>query len=239
MKIHKKLLAVILFFCYFIFSLSPTFAQKSNGLQTGGLQSGGLQTGGLQAGDLLFQDLNCGDLCDAIETVTEGVDGKDFSHCGMVVKINDTLKVVEAIGAMVQVNSLETFFARSGDTSTINNITIARVKSDHKALIDKAANYALQQLGQPYDRVFLLDNGKWYCSELLYGSFKAANNGQDFFELAPMTYKDPATQAFFPAWVTYYEQLNAEIPEGKSGLNPGSISRSDKIEIIEIDNLKL
>ena len=35
----------------------------------------------LKEGDLLFQDLNCGELCDAIETVTQGVDGKDFSHC--------------------------------------------------------------------------------------------------------------------------------------------------------------
>ncbi len=52
----------------------------------------------LQEGDLLFQNLNCGELCDAIEAVTEGVNGKDFSHCAMVVKINDSLKVVEAIG---------------------------------------------------------------------------------------------------------------------------------------------
>ena len=52
----------------------------------------------LREGDLLFQNLNCGALCDAIETVTEGVDGKDFSHCGIVVELNDSLKVIEAIG---------------------------------------------------------------------------------------------------------------------------------------------
>ena len=148
----------------------------------------------LQEGDLLFQDLNCGDLCNAIEAVTEGVNGKDFSHCGMVVNINGALKVVEAIGDRVQANSLETFFARSGDTSQIKNITVARVKSTYKPLLTKATMYALQQIGQPYDHEFLLDNAKWYCSELLYEAFKAANERQDFFELAPMTYKDPETK---------------------------------------------
>ncbi len=224
LKKIKKPIGIIVFFSYCMLTFSLATAQEGNGMQSG---------------DLLFQDLDCGDLCDAIEAVTEGVNGRDFSHCGMVVLINDTLKVVEAIGKVVQVNSLETFFARSGDTSTINNITVARLKSNYKSLLNRATTYALEQLGQPYDREFLLDNGKWYCSELLYGSFKAANNGQDFFELAPMTYKDPSTQEFFPAWVNYYDQLKADIPEGKSGLNPGSISRSNKIQIIKIENHKL
>ncbi len=85
----------------------------------------------LQEGDLLFQDLNCGELCDAIEAVTEGVNGKDFSHCAMVVKINDSLQVVEAIGDQVQVNTLKDFFARSGDTASIQNITVGRVFRPH------------------------------------------------------------------------------------------------------------
>ncbi len=77
----------------------------------------------LQEGDLLFQDLNCGELCDAIEAVTEGVNGKDFSHCAMVVKINDSLKVVEAIGDQVQVNTLHDFFPRHTGCQPIQNIS--------------------------------------------------------------------------------------------------------------------
>ena len=34
----------------------------------------------LQDGDLLFQNLNCDNLYEAIEAVTEGVNGQDFSH---------------------------------------------------------------------------------------------------------------------------------------------------------------
>lgn len=190
----------------------------------------------LQEGDLLFQNLNCGELCDAIEAVTEGVNGKEFSHCALVVNISDTLKVVEAIGQKVQINSLKTFFARSGDTAIIQNISIARVNKKFQPFLKTAIRFATQQVGQPYDNAYTLDNGKWYCSELLYQSFKEAWNQKDFFELEPMTFKDPIKKTYFPAWIDYFKQLNLEIPEGKQGINPGLISRSDKIYMLSIHN---
>ncbi len=190
----------------------------------------------LQEGDLLFQDLNCGELCDAVEAVTDGLNGKDFSHCAMVVKINDTLQVVEAIGDKVQVTSLRNFFARSGDTASIQNITVGRVLEKYHPLVAKAALKAKAHIGEPYDDVFLMNNNSWYCSELLYEAFKEANDSKDFFALNPMTFKDPKTNAFFPAWVDYYKQLKQDIPEGKPGINPGLISRSGKIEIVSIQS---
>lgn len=192
----------------------------------------------LQAGDILFQNLNCGELCEAIEAVTTGIDGKDFSHCAIVVNINDTLKVVEAIENKVQVNSLKNFFARSADTSKIENITIGRLKQQYEYLIPKATSKLQQLIGKPYDDEFILNNDKFYCSELVYEVFKTANGNNDFFELAPMTFKDPKTQAFFPAWIAYYKELDKEIPEGQAGINPGLISRSDKIEIIKTERYK-
>ena len=191
----------------------------------------------LQEGDLLFQDLNCGALCDAIETVTTGVDGKSFSHCAIVVKQNDTLKVVEAIGGNVQINSLHNFFKRSGDTAQIKNITIARTKQMDKANLATAASFAMQQVGQPYDDEFIMNNNKWYCSELVYEAFKVANNQKEFFSLAPMTFKDPKTKEFFPAWIDYYKALQKPIPEGKLGINPGLISCSNKLNILKIEKL--
>ena len=187
----------------------------------------------LKEGDLLFQDLNCGELCDAIEAVTEGVHGKDFSHCAMVVSVGDSLMVVEAIGSKVQFNSVHRFFARSGDTLEIKNIAVGRVKQQYTALIPQAVLNAKALVGQPYDDAFLPNNGSWYCSEVLYEAFRKASNSE-FFELQPMTFKDPRTKDFFPAWIQYYRDLKTEIPEAVPGLNPGSISRSDKIEIIEI-----
>jgi hypothetical protein len=184
---------------------------------------------GLRSGDLLFQDLDCGPMCTAIETVTEGVNGMDFSHCAMVIKENDSLKVIEAIGESVQVTSLKDFKQRS------NKIVAARLKKVNESLIIRAVSYAKSLKGKPYDEVFLLNNDRYYCSELLYESFKVANYGNPIFELAPMTFMDPATKAYYPVWVDYYHELNCPIPEGKPGLNPGSISRSDQLEILQVD----
>jgi len=193
---------------------------------------------GLEEGDLLFQNLNCGELCDAIEKVTEGVDGKNFSHCTMVVKINDTLKVIEAIGKEVQINSLPAFFERSGDTSEIQNITVGRLKDQFLNMIPKVELISKQLIGEPYDDEFIMNNGKWYCSELIYEVFREDNNKNDFFNLEPMTFKDPETGAFIPAWENYYKALGREIPEGQMGINPGLISRSNKIQIIKIKSIK-
>ena len=182
----------------------------------------------LKEGDLLFQDLDCGPMCNAIEAVTEGVNGRDFSHCAMVITEHDSLKVIEAIGSAVQITSLSDFLKRS------NKVLAARLKTSDKELISRAVKYSKYLLGKPYDDVFLLNNDQYYCSELLYESFKVANHGKPVFELEPMTFKDPETHDFYPVWVDYYHELHCRIPEGKPGLNPGSISRSDKLELLDV-----
>ena len=60
----RKTFIAFLFFCSSIFTLQ---AQE------------------FKAGDLIFQDLQCGPLCDAINAVTKGYQGKDFSHVAIVV----------------------------------------------------------------------------------------------------------------------------------------------------------
>ena len=51
----------------------------------------------LKEGDLLFQDLDSSPLCDAIELVTPGYNGANFSHIGFIVANKGKLKVLEAI----------------------------------------------------------------------------------------------------------------------------------------------
>lgn len=181
----------------------------------------------LKEGDLLFQDLDCGSMCDAIETVTEGVNGMDFSHCAMVIRDNDTLKVIEAIGEGVVITPLKEFIKRS------SKIQAARLKGGNEAMLKRACRYAKALKGKAYDEVFLLNNDQYYCSELLYEAFKSANYGKEVFGLAPMTFKDPSTHEFYPVWVDYYKQLKCSIPEGKPGLNPGSISRSKRLKLVK------
>lgn len=181
-----------------------------------------------EPGDFLFQDLDCGGFCDAIEKVTDGVDGKDFSH--VAIFIYDGLGrscVIEAVGKGVIYTPLDSFFMRS------SKVVVGRVKTKYKSLITKALCNAQQLLGKPYDDGFDINNQAFYCSELLYWSFRKANNNQDFFPLFPMTYNDPDTKKIFPIWEKYFQDLKIPVPENQPGLNPGGVSRDEKIDIVK------
>ncbi|MBN2667715.1 MAG: hypothetical protein JXR60_00685 [Bacteroidales bacterium] len=183
-------------------------------------------------GDLLFQDLDCGELCNAIKTVTYGVDSAEFSHIGLVYKINERWMVLEAISEGVVWTPLYDFFKRSVDSQNRPKIWVGRVQAPSDTLIAKVKSIIPQYLGQAYDDAFLMDNGKYYCSELIYELFKKANHGKEVFNLEPMTFKHPHTHDFLPVWKDYYHHLKMEIPEGEAGINPAGISRSDIVKIV-------
>ncbi|MGK7397686.1 MAG: YiiX/YebB-like N1pC/P60 family cysteine hydrolase [Candidatus Cyclobacteriaceae bacterium M3_2C_046] len=186
----------------------------------------------LQPGDLLFQDGDCGDFCQAIRAVTQGVDGHDFSHVGIVYPSEQSkYKVLEAISEGVVFTPIDQFLQRNRDTEGRPKVVVGRLKQPYQSLIPKALQNGLQYLHKPYDDVFDINNDAYYCSELVYYMFLQANQQQPVFELNPMTFKDPYTGTTFPVWVEYYRNLDQAIPEGQPGLNPGSISRSEKLEI--------
>lgn len=200
----KKLLTFFLFLSFGVFSQKLT----------------------LKSGDLLFQSMNCGPLCEAINEVTSGYQGRDFSHLGLVYLKNDSIYVIEAAGTEVKITPFETF-----KTYTTEKMYVGRLKRKYRALIPEAIAFALQQIGVPYDEEYVYNNGKYYCSELLYEAFLHANK-KPFFELFPMTFKSPKSNEFFEVWAEYYKKLHMEIPEGKPGCNPGGISTSAKLKII-------
>ena len=134
-----------------------------------------------QNGDLLFQDLDCGDLCDAIEKVTKGVHGKSFSHIGLVYARPDSTFVIESIGKNVHLTPVQDFVNRNKDANGKPKIVAGRLKPSYQSLNAPALQYALKQLGTPYDDAFLYDNKKYYCSELLYDAYKAANHNPSLF----------------------------------------------------------
>lgn len=181
----------------------------------------------LKEGDLIFQNLACGPLCDAINAVTQGYKGNKFSHMGMVTLRNDSIFIIEASGKDVHITPLAVFLSKSAYPHYLG-----RLKTRYQKLIPDAIAFAMQQMGLPYDDEYLYNNGKYYCSELIYDAFQSANQGKPFFQLFPMTYKEPGSGQFFPVWKAYFDKLNMEVPEGKPGCNPGGISLSDKIEIL-------
>lgn len=181
----------------------------------------------LKNGDLLFLDLDCGPLCDAIEAVTPAYNGLKYSHVGIVFFRKDSCFLIEAKGKKVQMTFLKRFLQYSTKPALL-----ARISDPYPAFIAKAISFAQGQIGMPYDDVFLVDNGKYYCSELLFDAFKAANDGLPYFKLEPMTFCIPGSKEFFPAWVEYYQNLGMEIPEGKPGINPGGMLEGDKLSVL-------
>ena len=182
----------------------------------------------LQEGDLLFQDLDSSPLCDAIELVTPGYKDANFSHIGLLVLDNDTLKVLEAIAPTVVLTDVKSFFNRSYDTEGRSKILAGRLKDEFQHTIKDAIIYAKSKIGIKYDEVFLMNNNSYYCSELIFEAFEK----DSIFKLKPMTFLHPETNDTLTVWKDYYSELGIKIPQNELGINPGIMSLSDKIEII-------
>lgn len=186
----------------------------------------------LQNGDLLFQDLDCGELCDAIEAVTPGYKNARFSHIGLVVRDSTGIAIIESIHKGTVITPLDSFFNQSLDKNGNPKVWVGRLKNEYQHVIPIAIAYAKLSIGTPYDHEFLFNNSSLYCSEMIYKAFFDSTKQSYLFNPAPMTFKNDTTNTYFPAWVSYYKKLNIPVPEGKPGINPGLISISDKINII-------
>src|SRR5690606_32183865 len=86
-----------------------------------------------QTGDLLFQDLDCGPMCDAIESVTVGHKNSDFSHVGIVkIQENGSIEVLEAIGKDVHYTPLKNFLNRQLDAENQPKVAVGRLKKPYR-----------------------------------------------------------------------------------------------------------
>ncbi len=187
----------------------------------------------LQSGDIIFQDLDSSPLCDAIEDVTEGYHGARFSHCGIIYKDNNFEPwVFEAYGDNVRMTRFSEFKNRSLDKNGSPKIMIARLKPEYSMIISSAVAMCFYLKGKPYDDEFSMKSDKFYCSEMVYECFRQANNYTPFFPLNKMTFKAKGSNEFNKVWVDYFNRIHQHIPEGEDGINPGAISRSDKIYML-------
>ena len=79
-------------------------------------------------------------------------------------------------------------------------------------------------VGQPYDPYFLPDNGRLYCSELVYECF-FDTSGNHLFPLQPMNFY--ASDGTLPAyWQHHFDSLGTAVPQNVPGTNPNDMSRS-------------
>lgn len=178
----------------------------------------------LQSGDLLFREKTSGKISEAIDKVTQTSTKTHFSHVGLVEVSDSGIFVLHAsLKGGTCVVSLNEFQHPEGDSVTV---VAYRLKKDWQKAVPAALKKAHQMLGKPYNFSYVLSDTAHYCSEFVYLAFAA----DSVFELEPMTFKDPKTHDFFPAWVEYYQKMGIEIPEGKPGCNPNGLAASNKLE---------
>ena len=172
-----------------------------------------------QTGDLVFVE---GTSAGAMDQAIVGSTGA-MVHVGIVEVANDSVFVIDAAPKTgVSRRPWEAFMeAQKDENGNLPNISIMRLKDNHDALdfVDKAKS----RIGADYDFAFLPDNGKYYCSELVYECYQ--RDGKPLFEAAPMNFRN-AEGAFDPYWVELFEAQGMEIPQGVSGTNPDDLFHS-------------
>ena len=196
----------------------------------------------LQKGDILFQDLDTSPLCNAIELVSSGYNGANFSHIGIIVELGDPfcqdpnynysdhIRILESLPDKVRTTSIDSFLNRSFDKNYNPKVIVGRLKPEYRHAIQNAISFSKQKLGMKYDHAFLMNNDSYYCSELIYKAFEK----DSIFKLEPMTFLHPQNHETLQTWKDYYAELQIEIPENELGINPGIMSLSKKIEIVHL-----
>jgi hypothetical protein len=106
----------------------------------------------LKEGDVVFQ-ISQSKQSPLIAAAT----GSQWTHCGVIVMKKGEPYVLEA-ASVVKLTPWEQWKRRGkGGITSMKRYTDKPVKIRYS-----------QYLGKPYDLAFKFDNGKWYCSELVY-----------------------------------------------------------------------
>ena len=131
-----------------------------------------------------------------------------WTHCGVVVDTPQGLKVLEA-SKTVRLTSVEKFIGKAKN----ENWCVKRPKQK----LSKPISYR-KYLGQPYDLEFKFDNGKMYCSELVW-----------------LVYKDQGIELCKPRKVSSFVQTR--IPKVKKLMNKRNITM-DQYAVAPVDLYK-
>lgn len=179
-------------------------------------------------GDLLFQVGADSPMRDAIREATAEGHAVPFTHAAVVEVTDGRVSVIEATGdGGVRRTTLPEFLGRSAEidghpvAAVFRLRNYAATETEIAAAVQRAAGF----IGQPYDYSFLPDNGRMYCSELLYESYRR-DDGTPIFTARPMNFR--AADGSMPDfWVGLFARLGEEIPEGIPGTNPADMAAED------------
>lgn len=183
----------------------------------------------LRPGDLLFQAGETSQMSGAISSATGDEGAINFTHVGIAVPHAGADSVLEATtDGGVRLTALTDFLARSARIEGRPVVVAMRLRDTTGAAA--AVARARTFLGQPYDYSFRPDNGRLYCSELVWESYRAAD-GTPLFTARPMNFR--AADGSMPAfWTELFDRLGESVPEDVPGTNPNDMAGDEKLEPI-------
>lgn len=181
----------------------------------------------LHTGDLLFQVGRNSEMTGAITAATGDDGSPDFSHVGIAVTAKGADSVLEATTeGGVRLTALAEFLGRAAKIGGRPAVAAMRLKDT--AGVAAAVWRARGCLGLPYDYSFRPGNGRYYCSELVWESFRA-EDGSPLFTARPMNFR--AADGTLPQfWIDLFARLGEEVPEGLPGTNPNDMAREPILE---------
>lgn len=179
----------------------------------------------LESGDLLFQAGKGTEMAGAIAAATGAARQIDYTHVGIALCANGADSVLEASSEGVRTVALKVFLAEARSIHGRPAVVAMRLR-DTCGLAASLLR-ARTCLGLPYDYSFRPDNGRLYCSELVWESYRRTD-GTPVFTARPMNFR--AADGTMPRyWVALFEKLGEPIPEGEPGTNPNEMARDPQL----------
>lgn len=176
-----------------------------------------------QEGDLLFQVSEATPMSVAIAEATAQHDSIKYDHVALLAIEEGKAYVLEATSKHgVSRTPWHEFVSSSNLIDGKPGIVVMRLK-DQTISISQAISRAKSHLGEKYDWSYLPDNGKMYCSELIYDAFLDKKD-TPIFKAKPMNFRN-AKGEMPTFWTDLFQKLGEPIPEGVLGTNPNDMAK--------------
>lgn len=168
-------------------------------------------------------------MTDAIDSATRTDNSLTFTHVGIFTQDRGKDCVLEATSeGGVRITPMHEFLDRAARIDGQPAVVAMRLRDTTGTT--HALERARARLGLPYDYSFRPDNGKLYCSELIWECYRHTD-GSPRFAARPMNFRAP--DGSMPAfWIQLFGQLGEEIPEGVPGTNPNDMARDPQLREI-------
>lgn len=106
---------------------------------------------------------------------------------------------------------------------------VMRLKDNR--LASQYVENAKKFIGEPYDEYFKHDNGRHYCTELVYDSY--VNENGHVFQAHPMNFKN--AEGEFPVyWEQLFAILGESIPQDQPGTNPQDMHKESILKKVTL-----